>query len=116
MNEYEFVDLKRYPNLKFINYNDCVSEMSVQTVFETNICVVLSNLLKPDYDFTREKSKKPGDPNFTCHDKDNHLLMPIEIKPEYLLETGENQFTEYYKSSRIAKAVIKQFFSYMAEN
>jgi hypothetical protein len=39
--------------------------------------------------------------------------MPIEIKPEYLLETGENQFSEFYKSSAVAKAVIKQTFSYM---
>ena len=116
MNNYKFVDSKKHPNPQFIFYDDCVGEMSVQTVFETNICVVLNKLLKPDYDFTRAKTKHPGDPDFTCHDKNNLLLMPIEIKPEYLLETEKNQFPEFYKSSAIARAVIKQSFSYMVEN
>uniref|UniRef100_U9THP3 Protein kinase domain-containing protein n=3 Tax=Rhizophagus irregularis TaxID=588596 RepID=U9THP3_RHIID len=77
--------------------------MSAQAIFEFNICEVLNELL-PDYEFSRKNTKKPGDPDFTCFFAQSTLLFPIEIKPEYLLESAE------------ARAVIKQIFSYMTEN
>ena len=79
MNNYKFVDSKKYLTPKFTPFDDGVGEMSVQTAFETNICVVLNQLLKPDYDFTRVKTNRPGDPGFACFFTQSILLFPIEI-------------------------------------
>ncbi|RGB38958.1 hypothetical protein C1646_804915 [Rhizophagus diaphanus] len=112
---YEFTDKKRYQRPQFFHFRSGVGEISTQAIFEFNICEVLNELL-PDYQFSRKNTKNPGDPDFTCFFVQSTVLFPIEIKPEYLLEVGKLQLSEFYKKKAEARIVIKQIFSYMIEN
>src|SRR5437870_4643952 len=62
VNLYKFTGNERYQRPIFSLSRKGVGEMSFQAIFEFNICEILNNLL-PDYDFSRKKTKIPGDPD-----------------------------------------------------
>ncbi|PKK64329.1 hypothetical protein RhiirC2_787666 [Rhizophagus irregularis] len=114
VNNFKFRDESEYNRPIFINYSQMYNEMSVQTAFETNICEVLNKLLR-NYDFSRELTKNPGDPDFICRFAMLEPLMPIEVKRKHILEYIES-FIEFHKHNKKAQSVIKQIYSYMVVN
>jgi hypothetical protein len=77
---------------------------------------VLNKLLE-DYDFSRETTKNPGDPDFIARFASFQVLIPIEVKRTYVLEDiGEKSFVEFYKRDSKAQSVIRQIYSYMVVN
>ncbi|PKC00195.1 kinase-like protein [Rhizophagus irregularis] len=114
VNNFKFGDESKYNRPIFINYSQMYNEMSIQTAFETNICEVLNKLLR-NYDFSRESTKNPGDPDFICHFAMLEPLMPIEVKRKHILEYI-GSFIEFYKHNKKAQSVIKQIYSYMVVN
>ncbi|CAI2186153.1 12960_t:CDS:2, partial [Funneliformis geosporum] len=140
VNNYHFDNQWKFKKPKFAEHNRANIEEDVRSLFCINICETLSNLMGPDYEYTRRNTKTPGIPDFNCHQititktgKSFTLIFPIEVKRRHILgpisddnnnkeiddcnDNGENRelmLSELYYQDQYVKDAIKQIYSYMA--
>jgi predicted Ser/Thr protein kinase len=107
----------QFQRSQFINYSNIVNEEDVRNAFMTNICVVLDELMSPDYEFSRRRAPAAGIPDFTGFYKKSVLVLTIEVKRGIVLQNISGQiFPDFYNSDEKARTVIQQIYNYMVEN
>jgi predicted Ser/Thr protein kinase len=120
VNQFKFDDtIRKYQKPNFISFLKSDHETTTKNAFYFNICLILNELLDPNYIFTSiPLSNKPGNPSITCHNNDLNLtILPIEIKIKFDLKGFEEQpLKEIYKLNEKARLIIKKIFLYMSEN
>jgi len=116
VNSFHFDQQPRFERPQFILDKVVFNEEDVRFAIDANICMVLNRLIGPEYDFSKRPTHTPGIPDFNCH-LAKSLILVIEVKRKHVLEDmGEQTFSEFYQTSKLAKDVIQQIYNYMGEN
>ncbi|RHZ60281.1 hypothetical protein Glove_355g96 [Diversispora epigaea] len=100
----------------FRNNVNVINEEDVRDAFHNNICMVLNELMGPDYEFSRRRATAAGIPDFTGYFVDTILILTIEIKRELISQNIDRQiFPDFYNSDEKTRTVIQQIYNYMVE-
>ncbi len=82
-----------------------------------NICMVLNDLIRSDYEYSMRQPDAPGIPDFTCHYLMELLILVIKIKRKHVLENINGRtFPKFYQVDEKARIVIQQIYNYMGAN
>ncbi|PKK61953.1 kinase-like protein [Rhizophagus irregularis] len=116
VNKYCFDQQPKFERPRFV-VKEIVNEEDVQVAMDVNMCMVLSSLMTPGYNFSRLPTHTTGVPDFTCFYLASLLVLTIEVKRKHVLqEIGENTLPEFYRKNEKARMVVQQIFNYMEEN
>ncbi|EXX52605.1 hypothetical protein RirG_251560 [Rhizophagus irregularis DAOM 197198w] len=55
-------------------------------LLNVNICLVLDELARPEYRFSKRQPDAPGVPDFPCHYFVESLILVIEVKRKHVME------------------------------
>ncbi|GET04638.1 kinase-like domain-containing protein [Rhizophagus clarus] len=96
---------------------EVVNEEDVRIAIDFNICIVLSGLMVPRYNFLRLPMHTKGVSDFTCFYLSNLLVLMIEVKRKHILQDiGEDNFPKFYQKNKKVRMAVQQVFNYMIEN
>ena len=93
-----------------------VNEEVLRNAMNVNICMILNDIIGPDYEYSMRQPDAPGEPDFTCHYLVESLILVIKVKRKHVLENiNRRTFPEFYQANEKARMVIQQIYNYMGE-
>ena len=117
VNSFSFDQQPRFERPKFNDRFVVVNEEDLRNAMNVNICMILNDIIGPDYEYSMRQSDAPGEPDFTCHYLVESLILVIEVKRKHVLENINGKtFPEFYQADEKARTVIQQIYNYMGEN
>ncbi|GET04664.1 kinase-like domain-containing protein [Rhizophagus clarus] len=91
VNSYRFDQHSTFESPRFV-VKEVVNEEDVRVAMDVNICMVLSGLMVPGYNFSRLPTHTTGVSDFTCFYLSNLLVLtieyPLHVRQPLVSETG----------------------------
>ncbi|CAG8639014.1 245_t:CDS:2, partial [Paraglomus occultum] len=117
VNRFRFDQQSRFERPKFNDKFVVIHEEVLRNAMNVNVCMILNDLIGPDFEYSMRRTHAPGIPDFTCHYLVESLSLVIEVKRKHVLEDINGQtFPEFYQANEKAKMVIQQVYNYMGAN